>query len=377
MKFNDERLIFGSRISDRIIRDNNGQLICNDCILSRTGYYEYLESEIKHDGDPNKIVKVYRTEKEVFDPRSIASFENKPLCDDHPDEDVTLSNYKDLQKGFIRNVRRGTGKYQDCLLCDTIVTDEETIEKILSKEKRELSAGYDARIVKDEQGNYQMIDIRGNHLALVDSGRAGCATIRDSASRFTNHNGGRKEMSLFGEKPTTKRTRLFDGDIVEVEELTDDEDVVVEEPSAELEQEPVVTSDDDKYLELERRVAELEAKVATLIPSEDETVSDEEVEEVPTEEYSEEVEEVVADNDNEMEETEEDEYNDEDVEELIDADEVEEEEEEAEQKPVKDAKAKRIQSSYAKFANNLKDSKSSNQKSVQASFQERYNQAGR
>ena len=193
MRIIDNRLTFGHKITPRIWEDNSGYLICYDCILARTGSYDYLESEIMQDGDPNKIVKVYRTPEEVFSPEAIASFENKPFCNEHPQDDVTPENYKDLMVGTIRNIRRGTGDLENCLVGDVIVFDPEVQELIKNGEKRELSLGYNTDIIHDQSGRYVMTNIRGNHLALVDSGRAGCATIRDSAKSL-NKLGGQSGM---------------------------------------------------------------------------------------------------------------------------------------------------------------------------------------
>ena len=150
------RVTYGTKLTDRLWEDSNGQLICRDAIIARTGSYDYLESEILEDGDKNKIVKVFRTDDEVFDPVSIASFENKPFVDDHPQEDVSPENFRELSKGYMRDVRRGTGELSNCLICDIVVTDPETIEEIKSGRKRELSLGYDTRII-NKDGKYILL----------------------------------------------------------------------------------------------------------------------------------------------------------------------------------------------------------------------------
>ena len=369
MRFQDRRVTFGSKITDRIWKDNNGQLICYDCVLSRTGYYDYLESDIIADGDPTKIVKVFRTPEEVFDEESLASFENKPFCNDHPDEDVTTKNSRELQCGYIRNVRRGEGDLKDCVIADVIVTDQDVIDLILSGEKRQLSLGYDSVIEKDANGRYLMKKIRGNHLALVDEGRAGCATIRDKAIA-KNHLGGNQGMpkSLF----RTNKTKLYDEDIIEVEEIDEDvEEVIAEETQdddfelEELNETSEAPQNDSpsleevlaKLSELEERVAKLEGGVTTdedtteEVEAHDEDVEGEEVE--TEDEDIEEETEVVEDEDVEPEEVE---TEDEDVEEftdecesentLLDAD--EELEEKTEEVTKKQDKAV---DTYSKFAN--------------------------
>lgn len=172
-------LILGSQISNNIWKDNNGQLICENVVLARTGSYDYREDELFKDGSPDKIVKVYRRAEDVFDPVSIKSMNYKPLCDDHPEDNVTPETVSELQKGFMINVRRGTGEFSECLMADLVVTDPYVIEEIESKKKRDLSVGYTADIV-EEGGKYYMKNIRGNHIALCQAGRAGNARIRDS-----------------------------------------------------------------------------------------------------------------------------------------------------------------------------------------------------
>lgn len=239
------RVTYGSQITPHIWEDSNGQLIIRDAVLARCGSYDYLESEIIPNGDSHKIVQVYRTPEEVFNPQSIASFENKPFCNDHPEEDVCLDNYRDLQKGFMRDIRRGTGEYANCLIGDIVVTDPEIIELIKSGDKRELSLGYNTQIVQDEDGKYYMTKIRGNHLALVDDGRAGNATIRDKNT--IKNIKGEDSMKKVVVKPKNKSdfiSRLYDEDVVEIEELGDDDEVEIKEVE---EQKDLVDDEGDDF----------------------------------------------------------------------------------------------------------------------------------
>lgn len=275
MRIVDKNITYGTKISEHIWKDNNGQLICNDCVLARTGAYDYRESEIIPDGDYNKIVKVYRKDSDVFDPKAMASFENKPFCNEHPQEDVNGQNYKKLQYGFLRDVHRGEGSDSNCLMGTLVVTDSQIIDLILSGEKRELSLGYDTNIVQDPNGNYYMTQIRGNHIALVDSGRAGCATIRDSNI---------KNLGGAGMSFRTKKVRLSDAlkeklfnsanndedTVVEVEEKVDEDGNKVlvpcecNEPEPEVvEVEEVEAEDDDVIPQVES--VNYDSKLDTII----------------------------------------------------------------------------------------------------------------
>ncbi|MDO5829429.1 MAG: DUF2213 domain-containing protein, partial [Methanocorpusculum sp.] len=110
---------------------------------------------------------------------AIASFEGKPVVDEHPDEDVTTENYSRYLKGVCRDVRRGEGDFSDCIVGDLVIYDEALINKIKNG-KREISCGYDCLWVPTSEASYEQREIRGNHIAVVDKGRAGHkVAIRD------------------------------------------------------------------------------------------------------------------------------------------------------------------------------------------------------
>ena len=391
MRIIDNRLTFGHKITPRIWEDNSGYLICYDCILARTGSYDYLESEIMQDGDPNKIVKVYRTPEEVFSPEAIASFENKPFCNEHPQDDVTPENYKDLMVGTIRNIRRGTGNLENCLVGDVIVFDPEVQELIKSGEKRELSLGYNTDIIQDQSGRYVMTNIRGNHLALVDSGRAGCATIRDSAKSL-NKLGGQNGMKNIRNGKKFKY-KMLDEDVYEVvdaepeEELDviEDDDISTEEVPAPVTEEPV-HDDDDKM----SQVLDMLTKICEHLG-----IGADEAEPVVDEDVPEEVEEeIVTDDDIPMEED----TPVEDEDDTFEVEEIEDDDEELE--PIeenkamdadaclpkmdegmkKDAAPKKKNGSmkaYSKFAAVKDSAPVVTAEDVQKSFQDRYNRAAK
>lgn len=167
------------KISNRRYKTPEGYLVCLDAIIARTGSQDYTKAEIFKDSDDDTIVKLYRPEKEVFSPQTMASFENKPFVDEHPDEDVNVDNHRDYAIGFVRDVRRATIDGEDVLIANLVVTDAEAIAEIESGEKVELSCGYDCDILGEEPNLYQA-NIRGNHVALCKAGRAGIARIQDS-----------------------------------------------------------------------------------------------------------------------------------------------------------------------------------------------------
>lgn len=186
---------FGSRISDHILKTPEGFLICKDVPIARTGTQQYRGCEF---GGPvaDGIYNVQRPEAEVFDRAAVASFEGKPVCDEHPEEDVTPDNYGRYMKGVCRDVRRGDGDLSNCLVADLVIYDADLINKIEAG-KREISCGYDCLWNPTSDSSYDQLEIRGNHVAVVDKGRAGHkVAIRDAAD---DKKGGKKmSKSLIG-----------------------------------------------------------------------------------------------------------------------------------------------------------------------------------
>ena len=198
----------------------HGYLWCRDVPLARTGTMDYAPYEVPDipAAPGQRVVTVERTEDEVFHPDAIASFRGMPLTDDHPDDFVTAENYHRHAIGEIHDPRRGEGEHADCLVADLLVKDSTAIELIKSRRKRELSCGYDAAYTDVRPGYGRQINIRGNHVSLVDAGRAGPRiAIRDrlmpmlhtTRKRFTTD----ALLSVFGSKDATERLeqkRLLD-----------------------------------------------------------------------------------------------------------------------------------------------------------------------
>ena len=179
---------YGDKLSARIAKTPEGFLICQDVPISRTGYQEYLAKEIMDNPvNENKVIHVYRPAKEVFDIRSLASFEGKPVTNEHPDEDVTPENYTKYSCGHVQNVHVGEGEDSNKVLADLYITDPVLI-KLIEDGKREVSCGYYAEEKKDPEGKLYQTKIRGNHVAVVRSGRAGNKVcIRDHNPFQDNH----------------------------------------------------------------------------------------------------------------------------------------------------------------------------------------------
>lgn len=165
-------------------------------------------------------IKEYRSREEVFNPDSVASLQMKPFTNDHPDEQVSPENVKKYQVGSVGETIQADGMN---LSVPLIITDEQAVQDA-ENGKRALSCGYTADVVM-QSGVWQGIqydaiqkNIRYNHLALVDAGRAGDkARIRfDSATKRIPNTDGQDGQNKQKE-PNNMGVRKFTCDGVEAE----------------------------------------------------------------------------------------------------------------------------------------------------------------
>lgn len=179
-------MLFADQLTLDAPRRVNGGFLAVRAKAARTGVYQYGGAEVdpqnKHGLRDTAIVHVLRDDRTVFDNAAARSFIGKPVTDDHPASAVTADNWRDHARGTIM----GAMREGDYLAFDLLLTDAEAIRKV-DGGKRELSNGYSAEL---EFGDFTAADgtkcqarqtsIVGNHVALVDRGRAGseCA-IKD------------------------------------------------------------------------------------------------------------------------------------------------------------------------------------------------------
>ena len=199
-------------------RTKDGYLVAR-AKVARTGVYQYTGAEIdpgnKHGLRDMAVVNVLRDEATVFDAAAVRSFIGKPVTDDHPSQPVTADNWRQHARGAIMGAMRD-GEY---LAFDLLLADASAIRKVEAG-KRELSNGYAAEL---EFGDFAALDgtkcqarqsriIGGNHVALVDRGRAGsdCA-IKD---RFAACDANPAAVAAFSdqkETPAMAGTVIIDG----------------------------------------------------------------------------------------------------------------------------------------------------------------------
>lgn len=160
-------------LSEHIAETPEGFLVCHGVPIARIGVMEYGPEQVPVEpAEGESVIRIERSAKEVFDELAMASFEGKPLTIDHPREDVTPANWKELAVGHAQDVRRGAGEASDLLLADIVVTDEKAIALVRGG-LREVSCGYDAIYEQTAPGRGCQTKIRGNHIALVHRGRCG------------------------------------------------------------------------------------------------------------------------------------------------------------------------------------------------------------
>lgn len=143
---------------------------------ARTGIQQYLAKEVGLDGDPMRIVNVYRPAEEVFNPESLASYDQADATNNHPGQLVDASIWKKVSVGTVTGPGKPDG---DFVVVPLLIKDADAI-KAIEGGKVQLSAGYESVYehtpgVTDDGQPYELIqrDIRINHVALVDKARAG------------------------------------------------------------------------------------------------------------------------------------------------------------------------------------------------------------
>lgn len=175
------KILMNEQLSPHKYKDNHGYLICTDCIMARTGKQTYTRDDCFGDGDMTEI-EVDRKAEDVFDPKTLASFENVPITIEHPNGNVDPDNYNSLSVGYMRDIHKGIYEGQPVMLGTAVITDSEGIEKVESGELTNLSCGYDCDV--DDTDHPHQSNIRGNHIALCEIPRAGITHIQDSRHRL-------------------------------------------------------------------------------------------------------------------------------------------------------------------------------------------------
>nr|DAX91873.1 MAG TPA: protein of unknown function (DUF2213) [Caudoviricetes sp.] len=161
-----------------------------------------------------------KTPEELFSAATVDSANNKPVTDDHPTDAngntimVNCDNSQRFMKGFMSDHAR-VDKATKTIRNDLTITDSDLINKIRDG-KQELSIGFQMQLdptkgeLNGQAYDAKQTNIRINHVAIVDRGRAGHSVrlTADSAEEIPEDNEKKK-----GEKMDFTKVHTKQGDI--------------------------------------------------------------------------------------------------------------------------------------------------------------------
>jgi len=140
--------------------------------INRTGIQIYSCRELGLDGG-DKPMRLWRPPEEVA--KAVKTFESVTVTNEHPPNGVDAVNWHLLAKGDVRDCAMA-GEFTEAVI---IVRDQDQID-LVKDGKAELSCGYEFNLdmtsgttPAGEQYDAVQRDIEGNHVAIVDRGRAG------------------------------------------------------------------------------------------------------------------------------------------------------------------------------------------------------------
>lgn len=170
-------MIKHARAMDKRSMDGNGYVTVVGNPISKEGVFDYLGKDIPgYEGNPNDIVWVYRPAEELSKQETIDSFKLMPFIDDH-----TWLGDEGVDPGEMPlSGMTGEQVYWDPpYLKSNIRWFSDDMKLALESGKKELSPGYKYDVYKQsgvfdgKAYTYVMRNLRGNHLALVPTGRTG------------------------------------------------------------------------------------------------------------------------------------------------------------------------------------------------------------
>lgn len=155
--------------------------------IARTGIQEYRPQDIKV-SSPKEKVRIYRSPDQVFSEDSMDTFGSKPITNNHPPSLLSSDNAKQYVVGMSDKSIQRDG---ELMRANLTFIDKDTIDRINSG-KVQLSNGYTADIemspgITESGEEYDGIqkNILGNHIALVEKGRAGTVCRLDDSGLET------------------------------------------------------------------------------------------------------------------------------------------------------------------------------------------------
>nr|DAR87723.1 MAG TPA: hypothetical protein [Caudoviricetes sp.] len=276
---------------DRSMRsyDEDGRMHVETSNISKATVNPYYGSEIPNHQqlglEPKKVYYLLRDPEELE--KAVQTFNNLPLLSKH----IPVSA-DDPQKDVIVGTTGSDAKFEDGYLkCSLAVWDSEAIAGIESGEQMELSSAY--RYTADmTPGEFNgmhydgvMRDIVGNHVALVDVGRAGRDVVVSDADPFHERNvmklkkGAQARIKSVLEPLMAQDAELSPDELLQVIGSLTNEVQTAEDDGEELPPEDAeeVGTDEDETAEDE----DIESKSEEVATDEDETNESEQTQEQP------------------------------------------------------------------------------------------------
>lgn len=178
-----DRLAFDTVQTYRKV-DSNGNLHVDFCPITKTQVAPYFGDEIpgwqRAGLDPRRIYRGYRPGEELAKPETVASLNGIPIQLNHH------ADYPDAPARQTRIGSTGTDAVYDApyLRNSLHFQDQRAIDLIEAGAMKELSMGYAYTPIlkpgttpEGEAYDFLMTDIRANHVALVEEGRAGADVL--------------------------------------------------------------------------------------------------------------------------------------------------------------------------------------------------------
>jgi len=157
--------------------DENGYITIPKNPISKSGVFQYLGKSISPELEPERVYNVWRPEEELNNPDTIESFRLTPWIPEH----VMLgSGFTPAEVVGVQGVTGETVEFLGGTLYSKLKLFGDDLKKLIKAGLKELSCGFRCQwdIVSGVTPDGQSFDviqrqIRGNHLASVESARMG------------------------------------------------------------------------------------------------------------------------------------------------------------------------------------------------------------
>lgn len=178
---------------DRREYDANGWFESKDNPLSKVGVFPYMGGSIDPSLDPGRVYYVLRPPEELSTLETLDSFKLLPWIDEHVMLGPEEAGLRPAEQKGVQGIIGEQVYFDGTYVRGNIKCLSEAMAGLIASGKRELSCGYRCRYdaapgVWDGQPyDFVQRDIRGNHLALVESGRMGPdVSVQDARETTTS-----------------------------------------------------------------------------------------------------------------------------------------------------------------------------------------------